>query len=205
VIRSSRRGILPRSIVIVAAVALGPVIAGCEAGNDAPTLNWHQPTDGTFQAVGKHLTISNAFVLGAPIGRALNAGQNAGVYLGIVNTGTPDRLLAIKAPGIAQKVLLPGHGIPLRTSSRVLLSGPAPTIVLQHLLKPLAGGTVIVLYLKFQNAGSTKLYVPVMPRASNYATFSPPALSPSASASASAGQPGKAGSGSPTPSPSTSP
>lgn len=204
-IRSSRRGILPRSIVIVAAVALGPVIAGCEAGNDAPTLQWHQPTDGTFQAVGKHLTISNAFVLGAPIGRTLQAGQNAGFYLGLVNTGTPDRLLAIKAPGIAQKVLLPGRGIPLRSLSRVLLTGPAPKIVLQHLLKPLAGGTVIKLYLIFKNAGSTRLYVPVMPKSANFVTYSPAALSPSASTSPSAGTSGKAGSGSPTPSPSSSP
>jgi copper(I)-binding protein len=201
VILSSRRGILPRSIVIVAAVALGPVIAGCEAGNNAPTLQWHQPTNGTFHAVGKHLTISNAFVLGAPIGRTLHAGQSAGFFLGLVNTGTPDRLLAIKAPGVAQKVVLPGHGIALRSLSRVLLAGPAPRIILQHLLRPLAGGTVIKLYLKFKNAGSTRLYVPVLPKSSNYMTYSPPALSPSASPSVSNS---KTGTASPTPSPSSS-
>ena len=120
-IRSSRRGILPRSILIVAVAALGPIIAGCEAGTNAPTLQWHQPTDGTFQRVGKDLTISNAFVLGAPIGHSLRRGQNAGLYLGMVNIGTPDRLLAVKAPGVAQTVLLPGRGIPLRK----LVQGPA--------------------------------------------------------------------------------
>jgi len=202
VIRSRRRGILPRSIVIVAALALGPVIAGCEAGNNAPTLHWHQPTDGTFKAVGKHLTISNAFVLGAPIGHALLAGQNAGFYLGLVNTGKPERLLEIKAPGVAQTVLMPGRGIALRSPSRVLLAGPAPRIVLQHLVRPLAGGTVIVLYLVFKNAGTIRLYVPVMPKASNYVTFSPPAVAPSPSPSH--GKTGNAGSASPTPSPSSS-
>lgn len=197
-IRNSRRGILPRSILIVAAAALGPMIAGCEAGTNAPTLHWHQPTNGTFQRVGDNLTISDAFVLGAPVGDVLKPGQDAGFYLGLVNTGSPDRLIAIKAPGIAQSVRLPGRGIPLRYLSRVLLTGPAPAIVLQHLVKPLTGGSVIKLYLIFAKAGSTGLYVPVMPMASNYVTYSPPP-SPSASPSATGTR------GAPTPSPSTSP
>ena len=199
-IRSRSRGIVPRSIVIVAAVALGPIIAGCEAGTNAPVLQWHQPTDGTHQLVGKNLTISNAFVLGPPIGRVLRRGQSAGFFLGLVNTGTPDRLLAVKAPGIAQKVVLPGGGIPLRYQSRVLLAGPAPTIVLQHLLRPLPGGSVVKLYLVFARAGTIGLSVPVMPMVSNYATFSPPpTISPSPSPSATGNQ------GSLTPSPSPSP
>jgi len=89
VIRSTRRGGLPRRILIVAAAALAPAIAGCEAGNNAPTLQWHQPTDGTLQHVGKNITIANAFVLGAPVGAALQQGQNAGLFLGLVNTGKP--------------------------------------------------------------------------------------------------------------------
>ena len=85
----------------------------------------------------------------------------------------------------------------------MLLAGRAPRIILQHLLKPLAGGTVIKLYLKFKNAGSTRLYVPVLPKSSNYVTYSPPALSPSASPSGSNGKTGT-GTPSPTPSPSSS-
>jgi hypothetical protein len=200
VIRSSRRGKVPRSILIAAAVALGPIIAGCEAGTNAPVLQWHPPTDGTFHQVGKNLTISNAFVLGPPIGHVLRTGQSTGFYLGLVNTGTPDRLLAVKAPGIAQRVVLPGRGIPLHYQSRVLLTGPVPTIVLQNLLKPLRGGSVITLYLDFARAGSTMLSVPVMPMASNYTTFSPPP-SPSPSPSAT----GKRGTVTPTPSPTASP
>ncbi|MGN6794028.1 MAG: hypothetical protein ACTHJW_16695 [Streptosporangiaceae bacterium] len=195
----SRRGIVPRSILIAAAVALGPIIAGCEAGTNAPVLHWHQPTDGTHATVGDNLPISNAFVLGPPIGHVLRRGQSTGFYLGMVNIGTPDRLVAVKAPGIAQRVVLPGRGIPVHSQSRVLLSGPAPAIVLQDLLKPLAGGSVIKLYLIFARAGSVRLSVPVMPMVSNYATFSPP---PTPSPSASPPGAGKPGSVTPSPSPS---
>ena len=65
-IRSSRSVVAPRRILIATAVALVPLIAGCEAGDNAPVLHWHQPTNGTFQAVNTNITISNAFVLGAP-------------------------------------------------------------------------------------------------------------------------------------------
>jgi len=191
---------VPRSILIAAAVALGPIIAGCEAGTNAPVLQWHQPTDGTFKAVGKDLTISNAFVLGPPIGHVLTAGQSTGFFLGLVNAGAPDRLIAVKAPGIAQRVVLPGRGIPIKNQSRVLLTGPVPTIVLQNLLKPLSGGSVIKLHLVFAKAGSVGLSVPVMPMASQYTTFSPPP-SPSPSPTAT-GKP--TSTPSPTPSPTSS-
>ena len=35
----------PRRILIAVAAALIPMIAGCEAGANAPSLHWHQPTD----------------------------------------------------------------------------------------------------------------------------------------------------------------
>jgi copper(I)-binding protein len=209
VIRSSRCGVVPRRILIVAAAALIPAIAGCEAGNNAPTLQWHQPTDGTvaYAGIDDSITISNVFVLGAPIGAVLPDGQNAGLFLGLVNTGPADRLIAIKAPGIAQSVQLPTGGITLRSQSRVLLTGPEPMIVLRQLLKPLAGGSVITIDLVFQNAGSERLRIPVLPKVSNYATFSPPpASSPSPAGTAS--RSAKAAGGkhaSATPSPSSSP
>jgi copper(I)-binding protein len=205
VIRSSRRGVVPRRILIAAAAALVPVIAGCEAGNNPPTLQWHQPTDGTvaYAGIGNSITISNVFVLGAPVGAVVPHGQNAGLFLGLVNSGPADRLIAIKAPGIAQSVQLPTGGIELGSRSRVLLTGPKPVVVLRQLVKPLAGGTIITIHLIFQKAGSKTLPVPVMPRVSNYSTFSPPpASSPSplgaASHSAKAAN-GKHASASPSP------
>jgi len=170
--RTSSGGRYRRRILIAVAAALIPMIAGCEAGTDAPSLHWHQPTDGTFRAVGD-ITISNAFVLGAPIGAALRIGQNAGLFLGLVNTGSADRLISIKAPGTALSVLLPGNQVVLASQHRVLLSGPQPQVILEHLLRPLRGGSVVHLRLTFAIAGVVNMKVPVMPAAQFYTTLSP--------------------------------
>jgi len=170
--RSGGGGGYPRRILIAVAVAVIPMIAGCEAGASPPSLNWHQPTDGTYHAIG-NITISNAFVLGAPIGASLPVGQNAGLFLGLVNIGTPDRLLSVSAPGVAQSVRLPGSQVTLATQHAVLLTGPAPSVVLEHLLRPLAGGSVITITLTFAVAGTVTLKVPVMPRAQFYTTLLP--------------------------------
>jgi copper(I)-binding protein len=202
VIRSSRGVVAPRRILIAAAAALVPLIAGCEAGNNAPVLHWHQPTNGTFHVVTDNITISNAFVLGAPIGEVLGQGKNAGLFLTLVNAGKPrDRLTGI-ITSAARSVQLPAGGVGLIPKSRVLLAGPAPTVVLQDLVKPLAGGSSIKITLIFARAHSVTIHVPVMPRATFYATFSPaPAPSPSAlPASHAAGK-----SASPRPSPTGSP
>jgi copper(I)-binding protein len=176
VIRSSRRGALPRRVLIAAAAALVPLVAGCEAGNNAPTLHWHQPTDGTLAYAGTNnsITIANMFVLGAPVGAVLHRGQSAGMFFGLVNTGSPDRLIAIRAPGIAQTVQLPAGGVSLINQARVLLTGPKPAVILRNLVQPLTGGSVVKMYLIFQNAGAITVYVPVMPVTSNYATYLPP-------------------------------
>ena len=198
VIRSSRGAAMPRRILIAAAAALVPLMAGCEAGTNAPTLNWHQPTNGSTAAAGPNITISNVFVLGAPIGAELKPGQNAGLFMGLVNTGPSDRLLSVSAPGVARSVRLPGRGVPLFSQHRVLLTGPQPLVLLQNLVRPLTGGSVIKIVLTFAKAPATTIYVPVMPRASFYTTFSP-ALAP-ASASPTPSARGHRGSGSASPS-----
>ena len=200
-IRSSRCGTMPRRILIAAAAALVPLMAGCEAGTNAPTLHWHQPTDGSTAAAGPNITISNVFVLGAPIGSELQPGQNAGLFMGLVNTGPSDRLLSVSAPGVAKSVQLPGHGVPLFSQRRVLLTGPQPLVLLQDLVRPLTGGSVVRIVLTFAKAPATTIWVPVMPRASFYTTFSPAPTSASPSPSAK----GHRGSGSASPSPTSSP
>lgn len=190
---------MPRRILIAAAVALVPLIAGCEAGTNAPTLHWHQPTDGSTAAAGPDITISNVFVLGAPIGAELAPGQNAGLFMGLVNTGPPDRLLSVSAPGVARSVQLPGRGITLLTQHRVLLTGPQPLVLLQDLVRPLTGGSVITITLTFANAPATTISVPVMPRASFYTTFSPAPAPVSASPSPSGKGHRRSGSASPSP------
>src|SRR5258708_23987736 len=90
----------------MAIAALIPVLAGCEAGNNAPTQEWHQPTDGAG-IVHDNIAIRNVFVLGAPIGSSGPAGQSAGVFLALFNHGSPDKPLSITAPGTAASRLMP--------------------------------------------------------------------------------------------------
>ncbi|MGH3398666.1 MAG: copper chaperone PCu(A)C [Streptosporangiaceae bacterium] len=179
---SSRASGWPRRLLIVAAVALVPAIAGCEAGNDAPTLNWHYPTDGVG-TVTHAISIRNVFVLGAPGSAALPAGQSAGLYFALVNDGNDgDRLVSVQAPGSATAVTLPGGSINLPPNRVVLLGGPQPQALLTGLTRPLGGGSVITIVLDFQKAGSVTLRVPIIPNSAAYATFSPaPSPSPTTS------------------------
>jgi copper(I)-binding protein len=208
VIRSSHRTARPRRLLVLAIAALIPALAGCEAGNNAPTQEWHQPTDGAG-TVHDNISIRNVFVLGAPLGATLSSGQSAGVFLALINDGSPDKLLSITAPGTARSVQLPGGVVGLATEQPVLLTGPMPRVVLVDLTRPLPGGSFVRLVMNFQNAASVTLDVPVMPQAQYYSTFSsPPTPTPTPSPSvAKTKRRGTAGPATPavSPSPSTSP
>ena len=173
----SRRGLLSlRDLVVVAAVGLVPAIAGCEAGTNAPTQQWHQPTPGAFAVVDNTLRINNMFVLGPAPGFTMPRGASAGVFFALANDGPPDRLLSIRAPGAATSVLVPARGITLGRQQTLRFTGPAPQVVLRHLTRTLHGGQWILLNLQFQNAGFVSMKVPVMPRTESYGTFSPAPL-----------------------------
>jgi hypothetical protein len=182
VIRSSHRTARPRRLVVLAIAALIPALAGCEAGNNAPTQDWHQPTDGTGIVHG-NIAIRNAFVLGAPLGSTLQPGDSASVFLAMYNDGSPDRLLSITAPGTATSVSLPGGSVGLGSQRGVFLTGPAPQVIMEGLVRPLTGGGTVRLVMTFQNAASVSLVVPVMPQAQYYQTFTPaPSPTPSPTA-----------------------
>jgi len=205
VIRSRRGGTLPRRMLILAVAALAPLLAGCEAGANAPTLNWHQPTDGAQATLGG-IAINNVFILGAPLTGMLTAGQSAGLFFAMVNTGPADKLISVTAPGTATSVTLPGTApIGLATQQSVLLTGPRPLAVLDGLTRNLTGGSSVRVTMTFQNAGSVTLNVPVMPQAQYYATFAPPSPSPSPSPTLTPGsKKGRHHSASPSPSASPS-
>jgi copper(I)-binding protein len=205
-----------RRAVIFAVAAAIPALAGCEAGINAPTDQWHQPTAGASAIIGSGLsgkiTISNVFVLGAAHATALPPGTTAGLYLALANTGPADRLVSVSAPGTASSVLLPSTGVRIGRNQQVLLTGPAPRLILASISKSLASGQDIRVVLNFLNAGSVALNVPVLPRTLYYATFSPaPAIptatpKPSATATASpSATPGTTTSPSATPSPTATP
>ncbi len=193
-----RRATLPRRLFITAAAVLVPALAGCEAGINAPTQQWHEPTNGAG-TVAHGIAIRNVFVLGAPENAALAAGKSAGLFFALVNSGSPDRLLSISAPGAATSVRLPGGGpVSLVQDRPVLLTGPRPEVVLTGLRRSLPGGSFIRVIMNFQNAGSVPLSVPVVPQAQYYSTFSPvPTPTPTAN-------PKRARGATPTPTPSSS-
>lgn len=196
-IRSSLRP-AGRRLLVLAIAALIPALAGCEAGNNAPTQEWHQPTDGSG-TVHNDIAIRNVFVLGAAIGSTIKVGGSAGVFLALINNGPADKLVKISAPGTAKSVTLPGGSVSLASQKAVLLTGPAPKVILEGLIRPLTGGSTVRLVLTFQNASSVSMAVPVMPRAQYYSTFSAPSPSPSATPKA------KKSGASPSPSTSASP
>jgi copper(I)-binding protein len=176
---------LPRRLALVAAAALIPVLAGCEAGNNAPTLAFHYPTDAAGLADGQ-LSVRNVFVLGPPLGKNLQKGQSASLFLAIINEGSPDKLISITAPGSAASVSLPSGGVPVVLNRPVFFSGPKPQLVLEDLTKSIRNGSNIRLILTFAKAGPITLLVPVVPRASEFATYAPPSASATPSASPAA-------------------
>jgi copper(I)-binding protein len=172
----SRRASTPLGRLAIAAVAAGLVAGatGCEAGNNAPTLEFHPQSEG-IDTVVHGIEIRDAFVLGAQIGSTLKPGQSAGFFLALYNNGSADTLTSVTAPGTAKSVTLPAGGIDLRSQQPVYLTRrPVPSIVLTSLTRPLSGGQTVRLTLNFLNTGSVSLTVPVLPRAYDYATFSPP-------------------------------
>jgi len=186
---------------------LVPALAGCEAGLNAPTLEFHPAAFGAY-ADKNGISISNAFVLGPSLSGPAVAGGRAGVFLSIT-AENGDRLVSVSAPGTANGARITGGSVNLPSQALVDLTGPVPKVVLTGLANPLQGGETVTLNLKFAEAGTVTMAVPVEPQAYEYSTFSPPPTpappavkkkkaNPSASASASA-------SGSATPTPTATP
>jgi len=183
-----------------ALAVLAPALAGCEAGYNAPTLEYHPAAFGAY-ATKNGVSISNAFVLGpSPSGPEV-AGGRAGVFLAITSQDG-DKLVSASAPGTASSVQILGGSVRVpAVAPPADLTGPVPRVVLNGLANPLQGGDLVKLNLTFAEAGTIAMTVPVQPKAYEYATFSPPPTPPPAatkkkanpSASASASGPASPG------------
>jgi copper(I)-binding protein len=165
---------LNRRLLLGAIAVLVPMLAGCEAGLNAPTLEFHPAASGVTTVQGG-IGFANLFVLGSPLGTELPAGGQAGIFLAL-QAQNGDRLLAVRAPGSATSVKLAGGSINLPAQTLVDLSGPVPQVVLTGLINPLSGGQTVQLTFIFAQAGSVTLGVPVEPYAYDYATYSPPPI-----------------------------
>jgi copper(I)-binding protein len=194
-----------RRLLLSAVAVLVPALAGCEAGLNAPTLQFHAAAFGTTTIVDG-IAIDNVFVLGPPLNSTLPAGGQAGVFLAL-DAQNGDRLMSVTAPGAASSVKLIQGPVNLAPGALVDLAGPVPDVVLSGLTSPLSGGQTVQLVLDFATAGEVPLQVPVEPAAYEYATYSPPPPvtplakpKPSASGTASASaSPAASASPSPTP------
>jgi copper(I)-binding protein len=192
VIRSSSGRTVARRTLIGALALLLPAIAGCEAGYNAPTLEFHPANAGTNVTING-IEISNAFVLGAPAGLSVPSGSSAGMFMSLYNTGAgDDHLMSAAAPGSASSVQLSGGTVSVPGQTLVDLSGPEPSVVLSSLTRPLGGGDFVAVTLDFSHAGTVTIEVPVESDSDYYSTYSPPpspAASPTATATKAAAKP----------------
>ena len=194
-----------RRLLFGAIALLVPALAGCEAGFNAPTLEFHQASSGV-SVMENGINIDNAFVLGPELNGTLPVGGRAGMFVAL-QSANGDRLVSVSAPGTASSVQITGAPVELPSDSLVDLQGPSPEIVLSGLTKPLVGGETIQLDFLFATAGVITLQVPVEPQAYTYATYSPPPVptaTPSPKVKATPGASASA-SGTATPSPSATP
>jgi copper(I)-binding protein len=172
-----------RRLLVGAIAILVPALAGCEAGYNAPTLQFHQAADGV-STTRSGINLDDVFVLGPAPGTTLPAGGQAGVFLSLY-TQNSDQLVSASAPGYASSVQLLSGPVTLSPGNLVNLSGPHPQIVLNGLTNPLSGGETVQLELTFANAGQVTLMVPVEPASTFFSTYAPPPTpSPSASTAA---------------------
>jgi copper(I)-binding protein len=177
-----------RRLLLGAIAVLVPALAGCEAGFNAPTLQFHPANTGVNETVNG-VTIDDAFVLGPALNSTLPVGGQAAVFL-TLEAANADQLTKVTAQGASSVQLLSGP-VTLSAFQPVDLSGPQPQIVLTGLTSPLSSGQTVNLTLQFANAGNIAITVPVEPSAYDYTTYSPPAPPPSPTPSASpTGSPG---------------
>jgi copper(I)-binding protein len=182
-----------RRLLLGAIAVLVPALAGCEAGFNAPTLQFHPASFGTSVTVNG-VTIDDAFVLGPALNTTLPVGGQAGVFLSI-EAQNNDQLTSVTAPEAASSVQLVGGPVTLNANSVANLSGPQPQIVLNGLTSALSGGEMVNLQLDFASAGLISIQVPVEPAAYDYLTYSPPPPSPSPIASSASASPSASPSG----------
>jgi len=168
-----------RRLVVGAMAVLLPALAGCEAGFNAPTLQYH-PANFAANTIQGGISFSDLFVLDTATNGEGVAGGQAGVFLSLF-AKNGDRLTGVTAPGTASSVKIVGGSVDLPAQDAVNMGGPVPKVVLTGITNPLQGGETVPISFTFAKAGTITVSVPVEPKQFEYATFSPPA-SPAPSA-----------------------
>ncbi len=203
-IRSRHGSKLLRRLMIGGVALVVPVLAGCEAGDNSPVLEFHPAAAGAY-GTADAVTVSDAFILGGQANQPLAQGSSAAMFLSVFNGSySSDKLVSVDVSSVAKSVELTGGSIAVPGQSTADLEGPQPKVVLRNLSKALSSGQTVDVLLTFANAGSVELTVPVEARTTYYSSYSPPAPTPSATKRVSVGATSPAGTATPSPSVSTS-
>ena len=112
------------------------------------------------------ITVSEAKVIATP--------SSAAAYFTLANSGGPDRLVSVDAPGVGHASLHETRfdggimrmraiegGIAVSAHGRVRLSPQGRHVMVQSLAKPLAPGSSIRLTLHFERQGDVSINAPV--------------------------------------------
>jgi copper(I)-binding protein len=196
--RNRRRAI---AIAVAGVFAVAPMVSACAAGQHPQSALPSQLAEGV-NASAHLVDIRNAFLLGPAPGERLSQGGSMPLYAWFVNrTATPDRLVAVEAPGIAGSVEIAGGAVTLPPGGLVATkqtaapaavapvappvappktptpaaspAAPSSAVILRNLARPFDGGEDVHLTLHFQQAGVITLDVPVVTQDGYYATYSP--------------------------------
>ncbi|MFL6053308.1 MAG: hypothetical protein ACJ72W_10390 [Actinoallomurus sp.] len=108
--RNRRRAV---AMAIAGAFAVAPLVSACAAGQHPQSVLPTRLTEGVNASVG-HVDVRDAFVLGPEPGQRLPVGSSAPFYAWIVNkASSPDKLVGVDAPGLAQSVEIASGGLSL--------------------------------------------------------------------------------------------
>jgi copper(I)-binding protein len=108
--RNSRRA---AAIAVAGVFAVAPLVSACAAGQHPQSALPTQLTEGV-NASAHQVDIRNTFILGPQPGQRLTPGSSAPIYAWFVNNGaSPDRLVAVEAPGVAKSVEIAGGALDL--------------------------------------------------------------------------------------------
>ncbi|MFC4059787.1 hypothetical protein ACFOWE_15890 [Planomonospora corallina] len=184
-------------------LAAASVLATCSCGGArlAPEIGDEPmaPNDGG-NGYQEGIAIRDVTIIGGAAGEPMTSGGSAPMYMVLINNrATPDRLVSVAAPGAFKEAQLAGGGVDLPVRKPVG-AGAAPLALLTGLTdEKMRSGSFVDVELRFRDAGTARLNVPVLPPTLWRTTLSP-WPSPPAQASPSPTAPA-----SPSPAPPASP
>ncbi|GLX07167.1 hypothetical protein [Microbispora sp. NBRC 16548] len=185
-----------RRILAALCIAAAAVTAACgDIKQDYYTQTMPQNEGANVNLPG--LLLRNAFIIGSQ--QPAPPGTDMPMYMMLLNeSGRTDRLVSVDTGGVFREARLPAGGLEVPGGKYV--GGTAlPQVLLAGLTRPLGSGGTIPVTFRFQNAGATRVDVPVLPPGAWRSTYSPwPGASPSPSPSLS---PSSSPAVSPSPSP----